>query len=343
MEKANHQTEKNSKRTSTEKMKKKTRGNDKEEIDIGSQDSMVKSQDKVKKGIKGDVNKKQKKILDRSEGLKEKQKKTTIEKNQEEIKDDGKELKSLVEKAKEIRKEIKEYMVNYKPCKSLPKVGDSILEEYVDTTKGISEEDRDDLTAYLCTFEELNFTVLDIPSMVHDTISFIIHHSDRKDINETVMPARKQEKRTIKKKIIYDPDDYQSPKKKTTQSSGGLGAMNMNYQQCSPTKEIKEKDFKLCEYPQNLETGQWVLVRPNKSEDEENIPWVGEVTKVTSTHIYFDWCEGDFGQDWQSGTLIPKSDKTTTDNILASFEWDYVNLKKMPDGLQTQLKLIWDS
>ena len=69
-------------------------------------------------------------------------------------------------------------MVNYKPWKSLPKVGDIIVEEYVDTTKGISEEDRDDLTAYLCTFEELNFTFLDILSMVHDTISFIIHHSD---------------------------------------------------------------------------------------------------------------------------------------------------------------------
>ncbi|XP_071149127.1 uncharacterized protein [Mytilus edulis] len=80
-----------------------------------------------------------------------------------------------------MKDEIKQFFQKYKPYKKLPKIGDSILNEYFDTTKGITEDERDELTSYLCTFEEINLSVLDIPSMVHDTISFIMHHSDKKD------------------------------------------------------------------------------------------------------------------------------------------------------------------
>lgn len=92
----------------------------------------------------------------------------------------GKNVKAIVVKAKEMKDEIKQFLQTYKPHKKLPKIGDSILNEYFDTTKGITEDERDELTSYLCTFEEINFSVLDIPSMVHDTISFIMHHSDKK-------------------------------------------------------------------------------------------------------------------------------------------------------------------
>jgi hypothetical protein len=44
--------------------------------------------------------------------------------------------------------------------------------------KDISEEERDSLIHFLCTFQEINMSVMDIPSMVHATISFILHYSE---------------------------------------------------------------------------------------------------------------------------------------------------------------------
>ncbi|CAG2185375.1 unnamed protein product [Mytilus edulis] len=91
---------------------------------------------------------------------------------------------SLVKKAKEMKGQIEEYLQNYQPLKSLPKVGDSLLNDYVDKTKGISEEERDELTSYLSLkYKDIfNLSVSsDIPSMMHNTISFIIHHSGHKD------------------------------------------------------------------------------------------------------------------------------------------------------------------
>ncbi|CAC5401488.1 unnamed protein product [Mytilus coruscus] len=96
---------------------------------------------------------------------------------------------SLVIKAKEIEGEIKEYLQNYKPFKSLPKIGESLFNHYVDNTKGISEEVRDELTSYLSlTYKDIfNLSVSsDIPSMMHNTISFIIHHSGNKDLNNAI-------------------------------------------------------------------------------------------------------------------------------------------------------------
>ncbi|CAG2210322.1 unnamed protein product [Mytilus edulis] len=60
----------------------------------------------------------------------------------------SKEVKSLIEKAKEMSVEIHQFLQNYSPNIALPKVGDSILNNYVDTTKGITEEERDALTSF---------------------------------------------------------------------------------------------------------------------------------------------------------------------------------------------------
>ena len=79
--------------------------------------------------------------------------------------------------------QIEEYLQNYQPLKSLPKVGDSLLNDYVDKTKGISEDERDELTSYLSLkFKDIFYLSVssDIPSMMHNTISFIIHHSGHK-------------------------------------------------------------------------------------------------------------------------------------------------------------------
>ena len=90
---------------------------------------------------------------------------------------------SLVKEAKEMKGQIEEYLQNYQPLKSLPNVVDSLLNDYVDKTKGISEEERDELTSYLSLkYKDIfNLSVSsDIPSMMHNTISFIIRHSGHK-------------------------------------------------------------------------------------------------------------------------------------------------------------------
>ncbi|CAC5386076.1 unnamed protein product [Mytilus coruscus] len=93
----------------------------------------------------------------------------------------GKEVKSLLQKAKEMNVEIQQFLQDYRPSKALPKVGDGIFYNYVDTTKGITEAERDELTSFLSTFSEINFSVIDVPTMVHDTIAFIVHYSDKKE------------------------------------------------------------------------------------------------------------------------------------------------------------------
>ena len=101
----------------------------------------------------------------------------------------GKVRISILEKAKQMRGDIENFLCNYHPSYStpLPKIGDNIISGFVDTTKGITEDERDQLTSYLCTFKEVNFSVEDIPSMLHHTISFIIGHSENKGITVFTM------------------------------------------------------------------------------------------------------------------------------------------------------------
>ncbi|CAG2189257.1 unnamed protein product [Mytilus edulis] len=108
----------------------------------------------------------------------------------------GKEVKSLLQKAREMHVEIQQFLQDYRPSKALPKVGDGIFYNYVDTTKGITEAERDELTSFLSTFSEINFSVIDVPTMVHDTIAFIVHYSDKKenDASELV--------------VLNDPSNY---------------------------------------------------------------------------------------------------------------------------------------
>ncbi|CAC5415894.1 unnamed protein product [Mytilus coruscus] len=88
---------------------------------------------------------------------------------------------ALIQKAKDMHLEIKEFLINYLPSKSLPKIGDNVSISYEDKTRDITEDDRDELTRYLCTFKEINLTIPDIPSMLHDTIAFILQNSKKTD------------------------------------------------------------------------------------------------------------------------------------------------------------------
>ncbi|CAC5385074.1 unnamed protein product [Mytilus coruscus] len=85
----------------------------------------------------------------------------------------------VLDQAKEMHLEIEKFLEQYTSnSKSLPKIGENILRviEYKDFTKGITEELRDELTNYISTFKEVHLSVPDIPSMVHDTIVFILQN-----------------------------------------------------------------------------------------------------------------------------------------------------------------------
>ncbi|CAC5378181.1 unnamed protein product [Mytilus coruscus] len=68
----------------------------------------------------------------------------------------------VLDQAKEMHLEIKKFLEQ--------------VNEYKDFTKGITEELRDELTNYISTFKEVHLSVPDIPSMVHDTIVFILQN-----------------------------------------------------------------------------------------------------------------------------------------------------------------------
>ncbi|CAC5383681.1 unnamed protein product [Mytilus coruscus] len=95
---------------------------------------------------------------------------------------------ALIQKAKDMHLEIKEFLINYLPSKSLPKIGDNVSISYEDKTRDITEDDRDELTRYLCTFKEINLTIPDIPSMLHDTIAFILQNSKKTVDNSAALP-----------------------------------------------------------------------------------------------------------------------------------------------------------
>ncbi|CAC5405125.1 unnamed protein product [Mytilus coruscus] len=85
----------------------------------------------------------------------------------------------VLDQEKEMNLAIKKFLEQYTfNSKSLPKIGENILRgnKYQDSTKGITEGLRDELTDSISTFKEINLSVPGTPSMVHDTIVFILEY-----------------------------------------------------------------------------------------------------------------------------------------------------------------------
>ncbi|CAC5420482.1 unnamed protein product [Mytilus coruscus] len=60
---------------------------------------------------------------------------------------------SVISKAKEMEADIMKFLKKLQTYKiSTKKIGNSILNEYDDVTKSMSDDERDELTEYLCTF-----------------------------------------------------------------------------------------------------------------------------------------------------------------------------------------------
>ncbi|CAC5363825.1 unnamed protein product [Mytilus coruscus] len=104
---------------------------------------------------------------------------------------------------------------NYKHIKSLPKIGNSILNEYDDVTKSMSDDERDELTEYLCTFKEINPTAFDVPSMIHNTIAYIINYSSIKGITkscEKLTESKTQEIHVVEDDSLVNMTRYEKEK-----------------------------------------------------------------------------------------------------------------------------------
>ncbi|CAC5417385.1 unnamed protein product [Mytilus coruscus] len=122
---------------------------------------------------------------------------------------------SVISKAKEMEADIMKFLKNYKHIKSLPKIGNSILNEYDDVTKSMSDDERDELTEYLCTFKEINPTAFDVPSMIHNTIAYIINYSSVKGITkscEKLTESKTQEIHVVEDDSLVNMTRYEKRK-----------------------------------------------------------------------------------------------------------------------------------
>ncbi|CAC5402121.1 unnamed protein product [Mytilus coruscus] len=75
--------------------------------------------------------------------------------------------------------EIQQYLQDYRPSKALPKVGDGIFYNYVDTTKGITGAERDELTSFLKN-DASELVVLNDPS------NYVACNTEQRQIIATV-------------------------------------------------------------------------------------------------------------------------------------------------------------
>ncbi|CAC5402674.1 unnamed protein product [Mytilus coruscus] len=150
---------------------------------------------------------------------------------------------ALIQKAKDMHLEIKEFLINYLPSKSLPKIGDNVSISYEDKTRDITEDDRDELTRYLCTFKEINLTIPDIPSILHDTIAFILQNSKKTAVNIQVPcpAATVVELGTLTTKKIENP----KKRKATADDVYELQILYLKGEMAKQTKEMKKLDLQI--------------------------------------------------------------------------------------------------
>ena len=96
-------------------------------------------------------------------------------------------------------------------------------------------------------------------------------------------------------------------------------------------------EWTLEEYPVKISSGEWVVLkRKIQKQEDDNIPWVGHVTKSNGKgKIYFDWCIPDMSGIWKWGLVTTKSDETQIANVLGKFKYNF--RIPMPKQLLTNL------
>ncbi|CAC5360116.1 unnamed protein product [Mytilus coruscus] len=86
-----------------------------------------------------------------------------------------------------MRGEIMDFIKMYDPKKVLPQVGNPIntVFKYHDGTRSLSDDQRDSITQYLCTFQEVrSLSHIDNASLIHSLIEFIIKRQTDNDLHQ---------------------------------------------------------------------------------------------------------------------------------------------------------------
>ncbi|XP_052063113.1 uncharacterized protein LOC127702849 [Mytilus californianus] len=93
----------------------------------------------------------------------------------------------VMETMQSMRGEIMDFIKMYDPKKVLPRVGNPIntVFKYHDGTRSLSDDQRDSITQYLCTFQEVrSLSHIDNASLIHSLIEFIIKRKTENDLHQ---------------------------------------------------------------------------------------------------------------------------------------------------------------
>ncbi|VDI34878.1 Hypothetical predicted protein [Mytilus galloprovincialis] len=93
----------------------------------------------------------------------------------------------VMETMQSLRGEIIDFIKTYDPKKVLPRVGNPIntVFKYHDGTRSLSDDQRDSITQYLCTFQEVrSLSHIDNASLIHSLIEFIIKRKTENDLHQ---------------------------------------------------------------------------------------------------------------------------------------------------------------
>ncbi|XP_071125473.1 uncharacterized protein [Mytilus edulis] len=111
---------------------------------------------------------------------------------------------NVMETMQSLRGEIIDFIKMYDPKKVLPRVGNPIntVFKYHDGTRSLSDDQRDSITQYLCTFQEVrSLSHIDNASLIHSLIEFIIKrktendlHQNNESLSDLKMPTKQKRK-----------------------------------------------------------------------------------------------------------------------------------------------------
>ncbi|CAC5406847.1 unnamed protein product [Mytilus coruscus] len=94
---------------------------------------------------------------------------------------DKKNLKKIFINTRNMEKEIKDFIIRGGHTKSLPKIGNpvSAVEDYIDKTRKLTEEQRTILATFLCnSYKEISYRTPDVASLIHNIITFVLEFNE---------------------------------------------------------------------------------------------------------------------------------------------------------------------
>ncbi|CAC5419274.1 unnamed protein product [Mytilus coruscus] len=91
------------------------------------------------------------------------------------------EFEKILINTQNMEKEIKDFIIRGGHTKSLPKIGNpvSAVEDYIDKTRKLTEEQRTILATFLCnSYKEISYRTPDVASLIHNIITFVLEFNE---------------------------------------------------------------------------------------------------------------------------------------------------------------------